>query len=136
MNKGNVLLIHLQLLISPTGHWFGLVDIETTELTILMKGLKGLFIKIIICFTKLLRKGSSFKIRQRNLRILVSEMLKVKFRVVAKIMKEIFEIDNLNYNAWHDFLIKRHNAWSRTINIDSPWFDRCITERIQHHLFA
>ena len=63
-------------------------------------------------FKELLRKESSLTIHQRNLKLLVTEMFKVKIGCASDTMKEIFEIDNQNYNFRHDFLIKRCNIRS------------------------
>ena len=63
-------------------------------------------------FKELLRKDSSLSIHQKNLKLLVIEMLKVKIGCANDIMKEIFEIENRNYNLRHDFLIKRCNIRS------------------------
>ena len=63
-------------------------------------------------FKELLRKDSSLSIHQKNLKLLVIEMLKVKIGCTNDIMKEIFEIENRNYNLRHDFLIKRCNIRS------------------------
>ena len=56
-------------------------------------------------FKELLRKDSSLTIHQRNLKLLVTEMFKVKIGCAPDIMKEIFEIENRNYNFRHNFLI-------------------------------
>ena len=53
-------------------------------------------------FKELLRKDSSVAIYQRNLKLLVTEMFKVKIECAPDIVKEIFEIDNRNYNFRHD----------------------------------
>ena len=37
-------------------------------------------------------------------------MFKVKIGCTANILKEIFEIDDGNYNFRYDFLIKQHNT--------------------------
>ena len=58
-------------------------------------------------FKELLRKDSSLTIHQRNLKMLVTEMFKVEIGYAPDIIKEIFEIDNRNYNFRHYFLIKR-----------------------------
>ena len=63
-------------------------------------------------FKELLRKDSSLSIHQKSLKLLVIEMLKVKIGCANDIMKEIFEIENRNYNLRHDFLIKRCNIRS------------------------
>ena len=63
-------------------------------------------------FKELLRKDSSLTIHQRNLKLLVTEMFKVKIGCAPNTMKEIFEIENRNYNFRHDFLIKRCNIRS------------------------
>ena len=63
-------------------------------------------------FKELLRKDSSLTIHQRNLKLLVTEMFKVKIGCDPDIVKEIFEIENRNYNFRHDFLIKRCNIRS------------------------
>ena len=47
-------------------------------------------------FKELLRKDSSLTIHQRNLKLLVTEIFKVKIGCVPDIMKEIFEIENQN----------------------------------------
>ena len=60
-------------------------------------------------FKELLRKDSSLTIHQRNLKLLVTEMFKVKIGCAPDIMKEIFEIENRNYNFRYDFLSKRCN---------------------------
>ena len=44
--------------------------------------------------------------------MLVTEMFKVKMGCAADITKEIFEIDNRDYNFRHGFLIKRCNIRS------------------------
>ena len=38
------------------------------------------------------------------------EMFKVKTGYAPDILKQIFEVDNQNYNFLHDFLIKRYNT--------------------------
>ena len=63
-------------------------------------------------FAELLRKDSSLTIDQRNLKLLVTEMFKVKTACAPDIMKEIFEINTGNYNSCRDLLIKLHNIWS------------------------
>ena len=63
-------------------------------------------------FKELLRKDSSLTIHQRNLKLLVTEMFKVKIGCALDIIKEIFEIDNRNFNFRHDFLIKQCNIRS------------------------
>ena len=63
-------------------------------------------------FKELLRKDSSLTIHQRNLKLLVTEKFKVKIGCAPNIIKEIFEIDNRNYNCRYDFLIKRCNIQS------------------------
>ena len=55
----------------------------------------------------LVRKDSSLTIHQRNLKLFVTETFKLKIQCAPDIMKEIFEIDNQNYNFHHDFLIKQ-----------------------------
>ena len=45
-------------------------------------------------FEELLRKENSLTIYQRNLKLLVTEMFKVKIGCALDIMKEIFEIDD------------------------------------------
>ena len=60
-------------------------------------------------FKELLRKDSSLTIHQRNLKLLVTEMFTVKIGSASDIIKEIFEIDNWNYNFRQDFLIKSCN---------------------------
>ena len=55
------------------------------------------------CFAKLLRKDRSLAIYETNLRLLVTEILKVKIECAPDVMKEIFEIDNRNYNFRHYF---------------------------------
>ena len=57
---------------------------------------------------ELLRKYSSLTIHQRNLKLLATET----FKWSPDIIKEIFEIDNRNYNFHHDFLINRCNIRS------------------------
>ena len=61
---------------------------------------------------ELLRKYSSLTIHQRNLKLLATETFKVKIGCAPDIIKEIFEIDNRNYNFHHDFLINRCNIRS------------------------
>ena len=63
-------------------------------------------------FKELLRKDSSLTIHQRNLKLLVTEMFKVKIGCAPNMMKDIFEIEIRNYNFRHDFLIKRCNIRS------------------------
>ena len=63
-------------------------------------------------FKELPRKDSSLSIHQKNLELLVTEMFKVKIGCGPDITKEIFEIENGNYNFRHDFLIKRCNIRS------------------------
>ena len=63
-------------------------------------------------FKELLRKYSSLTIHQRNLKLLATETFKVKIGCAPYIIKEIFEIDNRNYNFRHDFLINRCNTRS------------------------
>ena len=63
-------------------------------------------------FEELFRKESSLTIYQKNLKLLVTEMFKVKIGCALDIMKEIFEIDDRNYNFRHDVLIKRCNSRS------------------------
>ena len=63
-------------------------------------------------FAELRRKDSSLTIHQRNLKLLVTEIFKVKIGCVSTITKEIFETDNRNYNFRHDFLIRWHNIRS------------------------
>ena len=49
------------------------------------------------------------------MKLLVTEIFKVKIGVVPDIMKKIFEIDNGNYSCiklQHDFLLKRDNVRS------------------------
>ena len=75
-------------------------------------------------FTELLRQDNSLTIHQRNLKLLVREMFKVKIGVAPDIMKEIFEIDNRNKNFRHDFLI------------NDKKFDQHITELKQLFLLA
>ena len=58
-------------------------------------------------FKELLRKDNFLTIHQRKLKLLVTQMFKVKIGCVPDIIKETFEIDNRNYNFRHDFLIKR-----------------------------
>ena len=52
---------------------------------------------------ELLRKDSLLTIHQKNLKLLVTEMFKVKFACAPDIIKEILEIDNRNYNFCHYF---------------------------------
>ena len=61
-------------------------------------------------FSELLRKDNSLTIHERNSKLLVTEMFRVKTGCAPDIRKEIFEIDNQNYNFRHDFLIKRHHV--------------------------
>ena len=63
-------------------------------------------------FKELIRKDSSLTVHQRNLKLLVTEKFKVKIGCAPDIIKEIFEIDNRNYNSRYDFLIKRCNIQS------------------------
>ena len=63
-------------------------------------------------FKELPRKDSSLTIHQSNLKLLVTEMFKVKIGCTHDIKKKIFETDNRNYNCHHDFLIKRCNIRS------------------------
>ena len=63
-------------------------------------------------FKDVLRKDSSFTIHQRNLKLLVTEMFKVKIGCAPDIMKEILEIESRYYNFRHDFLIRRCNIRS------------------------
>ena len=46
------------------------------------------------------------------MKLLITEMFNVKIGFASNIMKEIFEIDNRNYNFRRDFLIERHNVES------------------------
>ena len=73
-------------------------------------------------FKELLRKDSSLTIHQRNLKLLVTKMFKVKIRCAPDIMKVIFEIDNRNYNFRHDFLIKRCNTRSVNYGTETAFF--------------
>ena len=54
-------------------------------------------------FKELLRKDSSLTIHQRNLKMLVTETFKVEIGYAPDIIKEIFKIDNRNYNFRHYF---------------------------------
>ena len=47
-------------------------------------------------FKELLRKDSSLTSHQRNLKLLVTEMFKVKIGCAPNIVKEIFETNNQN----------------------------------------
>ena len=60
-------------------------------------------------FKELLIKDNYLTIHQRNLKLLVTEIFKVKIGCAPDVMKEIFETDNRNYNFRHEFLIKRCN---------------------------
>ena len=73
-------------------------------------------------FKELLRKDSSLTIHQRNLKLLVREMFKVKVRCAPDIMKEILEIENRSYNFCHDSLIKRGNIRSVYYNTETASF--------------
>ena len=76
-------------------------------------------------FKELPRRDSSLTILQRNLKLLVTEIFKVKIGCAPDIINAIFEIDNRNHNFRHDFLIKRSNIRSvyystETASILSP----------------
>ena len=58
-------------------------------------------------FKELLRKDNFLTIHQRNLKLLVTQIFKVKIGCVPVIIKETFEIDDRNCNFRHDFLIKQ-----------------------------
>ena len=63
-------------------------------------------------FAEHFRKDSSLTIHRRNLKLLVTEIFKLKIGCISSIMKETFETDNRNCNFRHDFLIQRHNIRS------------------------
>ena len=44
------------------------------------------------------------------MKLLVRKIFKIKIGCAPDIMKEVFQIDNRNYNFRHDFLITRHNV--------------------------
>ena len=71
---------------------------------------------------ELLRKDSSLKIQQKNLKLLVTEILNVKIGCYPDIMKEIFEIENQNYNFSYDFSVKRCNIRSVYYGIETASF--------------
>ena len=71
---------------------------------------------------ELLRKDSSLKIQQKNLKLLVTEILKVKIGCSLDIMKEIFEIESQNYNFSYDFSVKRCNIRSIYYGIETASF--------------
>ena len=60
-------------------------------------------------FDDLLRRDGSVSIHDRNIRILATELFKVKNNLSNHIMNDIFELRNLNYNirSQSDFLSKQ-----------------------------
>ena len=63
-------------------------------------------------FIEPLSKDSLLKIHQRNFKLLITEMFKVKIGCVSDILKKIFKIENLNYNFHHEFLMERCDSRS------------------------
>jgi len=63
-------------------------------------------------FDDLLRRDGSVSIHDRNIRILATELFKVKNNLSNHIMNDIFELRNLNYNirSQSDFLSKQVNT--------------------------
>ena len=54
-------------------------------------------------FAEHFSEDSSLTIHRRNLKLLVTEIFKVKLGYASSIMKELFETDNQNCNFRHDF---------------------------------
>ena len=56
------------------------------------------FTRIIWDFSELLDLDNSVSVKQKNFQVLVTEIYKVKNKIVSKITKDIFELQNPSYN--------------------------------------
>ena len=88
-----------------------------------MKRFLELLMKILISLlNKYLEK--TLTVHQRNLKLLVTEIFKVKIGCTPDIMKEFFEIENSNYIFHHDFLIQQCNIQSVYYGTETTFFIR------------
>ena len=78
-----------------------------------------------LTFGKLLAKGGSFKIHDRNLEKLLTEIFKVKMELAPDIMNDVFDIIEWPYPLRNELRLKSQNIRSVRNGIETAAFVGC-----------